>query len=114
MVNKDNKVYIDKYQLIKITESSKKNNPHINPKIRQNHNCEHDHFINLIMFSPIEPVREVVFCSECKYWSESTMACLYQDDTHSFADYAPPIWQAYDYCSYGERKEIIKEPEKNL
>lgn len=42
------KQYIDRQELMDLLINSKKNNPHDDPKIAQNHSSEHDHFANLI------------------------------------------------------------------
>ena len=42
------KQYVDRQELMDLLFDSRKNNPHDDPKIAQNHLCEHDHFANLI------------------------------------------------------------------
>ncbi len=55
---------------------------------------------------PAVDVEKVVRCKDCEHYSLAMLkCCLPSDDKHSFDNYAPPIWQPNDFCSYGTPKE---------
>jgi len=52
--------FISKTRLLKAIEKSRFDNPHNDPKVRANHDYEHDHFSYMVLNTPNADVRPVV------------------------------------------------------
>ncbi len=105
--------YIDAYSLSNKVFKSKKNNPHCIDAVARNHNCEHEHFLKMIADEPTADVAEVVRCKDCEQFMQ-------QYDIHNGLKLHYGICKLNSnkfhdeevncdhYCSYGEKKEGIK------
>lgn len=56
----DGKGYIDRDELLMAVDSSMRDNPHLDAKLRVNHNNEHRHIWRMIYDMPLSDVRPVV------------------------------------------------------
>ena len=86
--------YIERESLVQAIEDSWRNNPHSDPKVRQVHNHEHQHFLVLVSKQPTADVVPVVRCKDCEYWQSKNRG--YSDiSIDGFVScYAADIWAA--------------------
>lgn len=87
---------IDAYALQNMIYKSKMENPHKDAKVAKNHELEHDHFMQMIVFQPT--VQEIVRCKDCKYWDSEKNECY---NICSYMQYRPCFkdW----FCADGEK-----------
>lgn len=52
------------------------------------------------LVAPLRDVEHVVRCRDCKWWHDWNGEC-YAKEAQGFGH----LWEADDYCSFGERKE---------
>lgn len=88
---------IDAYALQNMIHKSKMENPHKDAKVANNHELEHDHFMQMVVLQPTVQ-EEIVRCKDCKYWDSKKNEC---HNTCSYMQYRPCFskW----FCADGEK-----------
>lgn len=66
---------IDAYALQDAIQKSKMENPHKDPRAIENHDFEHDHFMQMVAMQPTAQ-EEIVRCKNCKYRGNSGKCVL--------------------------------------
>jgi hypothetical protein len=94
--------HIEREALMLAIEDSWRNNPHTDPRVRQAHNHEHQHFFVLASKQPTADVVPVVRCKDCKHYKTDSYYC--QKTKQGYCELDDTVKQKQGYCSYGERR----------